>query len=97
MLKLTRPFNRWNLPDSCNVKFHVLKTEGHSGDHFRDEKGVDHIRLSEKKHATLNTIIQTVAHEMCHMKDETKAMHGKRWHKLADSVCKYHGFYRGQF
>lgn len=97
ILKLTRPFNRWKLPDSSEVKFHVLKTEGLSGDYYKDEKGNHHIRVSEKTHTTLNTIMQTVAHEMCHMKDDSKAHHGKKFHRLADSVCKYHGFDRGQF
>lgn len=97
LLRLTRPFNKWKLPPSCDVIFKVLNTENMEGDFYRDSKGRPVIRVSTAKHHTLHAVIMTVAHEMCHMKDHTKAHHGWRFRQLASMVCRDHTFDRGQF
>lgn len=96
LLRLTRPFKGWRLPHASEVRFKVLKTEAISGD-YAFEEGRHIIRLSAARHNTLHAIIMTVAHEMAHMKDHTKAHHGSVFRRLADSICKAHGFDRGQF
>jgi hypothetical protein len=97
LLVLTRPFRGWKMPSSSEVIFRVLKTEQMSGDWSLDKKGRHVIRVSKARHHTLHNVIMTVAHEMCHMKDDTKAHHGWKFRRLAASVCRHHGFDRGQF
>lgn len=97
LLLTTPPFRGWKMPPSDDVVFVVLRTDRHSADHFIDTKGRHTIRLSHRKHTTLAAVIMTIAHEMAHMKDTSKSHHGRQWHRLADTVCKHHGFDRGQF
>ena len=97
LLLTTPPFKGWKLPPSDEVVFIVLRTDRHSAAHSKDAKGRHTIRLSHRKHATLASVIATVAHEMAHMRDTSKAHHGAQWHRLADRICKIHGFDRGQF
>lgn len=97
LLKLTKPFKGWKLPPGDEVVFHVIRTESTDGDYFKDDHGRHNIRVSQAKHYTLHALVMTVAHEMCHMHDKTKAHHGWRFRQLADSVCRAHGFDRGQF
>lgn len=97
LLKRTRPFNKWGLPPSCDVIFRVLRTKERRGDYYRDQKGRHVIRVSAGTCHTLQAVILTVAHEMCHVKDETRADHGWRFNQLADRVCRWHNFDRGLF
>lgn len=97
LLLTTPPFNRWKLPDADDVVFIVIRDPNRSGDHYF-KNGRHHIGISFRSHTTLQTLIMTVAHEMCHMKDHpAKAAHGASFRRLADRVCKAHGFDRGQF
>lgn len=98
LLRLTRPYHTWGLPASSEVVFKVIRTKDWDGDYYRDKKTKKHvIRVSQGKCHTLHAVVMTVAHEMCHMKDETRAFHGWRFNQLADSVCRWHHFDRGQF
>lgn len=99
LLKLTKPFRGWKLPAADEVVFSVMWTERFSAD-YAFENGRHHIRVSGKKHRTLGSLIPTVAHEMCHMRDELKCVrshHGASFKRMADQVCRYHHFDRGQF
>lgn len=97
MLVLTRPFNKWKLPPSSVVIFRVLRTKAIRGDYHRDSKGRHVIRVSQGTCHTLLSVILTIAHEICHVKDETRADHGWRFNQLADRVCRWHHFDRGLF
>lgn len=98
MLKTTRPFKRWKLPHANEVEFHVVNKlkSGGKADYFFD--GETHIiRIEANCHTTLPEIIETMAHEMCHEKQEIswpqdKSHHGRRFKKLAAQVCRYHEF-----
>lgn len=99
LLRLTPPFKGWKLPHADEVLFSILKTKDRHGDYTFDA-GKHHIRISYRRHKTLHALTMTLAHEMVHMRDQitgTHAEHGATFNKLADTVCKYHGFDRGQF
>lgn len=99
LLRMTPPFRGWKLPHADEVAFSVLTTDELDGD-YAFEKGRHHIRLSAAKHKTLHSVTATVAHEMCHMRDQINSVrshHGGSFKRMADAVCRWHGFDRGQF
>jgi hypothetical protein len=101
MLRLTPPFKSWKMPHADDVDFYVMKTRENHGD-CGIENGRHFIRISYRTHKTLFAVILTMAHEMCHVQEHRRGVrgdhqHGRVFHKLADSVCKNHGWDRGQF
>lgn len=98
-LMLTPPFSGWGLPDADDVVFRVLKTNRQQAD-YSFEKKRHIIRVSCSRHKTLHSLDMTVAHEMVHMRDQllgVRSHHGETFNKMADEVCRLHGFDRGQF
>jgi hypothetical protein len=101
MLCLTAPFKGWNLPPSDDVQFSILQTRERYGDHCVEGDG-HHIRISRTRHKTLRTLIETLAHEMVHMRETRLGVrndiaHGASFRKLAMQVCRIHGFDPGAF
>lgn len=99
MLRLTRPFKGWRLPPGDEVVFHVSAETTPQGLHWYDDTG-HNIRLSARKHKYLHSAIMTLAHEMCHIRQRIvgdRSDHGAVFARMADQVCKHHGFDRGQF
>lgn len=98
LLRATRPFDRWGLPPASEVRF--VSVESMSGGRgFADYtplKRGHKIRVSEARHERLSRILETMAHEMCHVKQRccratrNSATHGKVFQRLADQVCKHH-------
>lgn len=99
LLKVTPPFRRWKLPLADEVEFHVRKFEHCADCVWGGENYI--IRVSEKRHGRLALLVETLAHEMCHIKQHFDAPrerdHGRRWRQLADQVCRQHGFDRKTF
>lgn len=101
LLRHTRPFSRWGLDEPDDVEFHAVPIAGGAqAEHYYTTHHV--IRLNPARHKTIAALLQTLAHEMCHMREyelgaRRKGCHGALFHKLADLVCKHHGFDRGQF
>lgn len=101
LLRATPPFKGWKLPPGDEVAFHILRTRAQQADHCL--VGNTHqIRVSAAKHATLRSLLETVAHEMIHVREvqlraRPDVAHGKLFNRLADKVCREHGFDRGQF
>jgi hypothetical protein len=91
LLRTTPPFRNWKLPDTDDVEFHVTKF-GHAADcGFDGTQFV--IRVSATKHGTLAALLETMAHEMCHMRyPNDRAHHGYLFKRLAVRVCRHHGF-----
>lgn len=93
LLRQTRPFDKWALPDSEEVRFAVLRTRRKFGD--CDTKSAL-IRLSSAQHTRLSGVLATMAHEMVHLhmqeagarKDSSR--HGPAFKRLAAQVCRYH-------
>lgn len=103
LLRTTPPFKGWKLPEADAVGFSVvLGANEHGCTVFDDEKLTFLIKVSSKRHKHLCSVVATMAHEMVHMREwQLKARadvhHGATFNKLADSVCRHHGFDRGQF
>ncbi len=94
-LKTTRPFNRWGLPAADDVSFSVIASTAKRG-HFRPDN-ISHPEIAVSAACVSHTapLIVTVAHEMCHLRAwiiSRSMTHGVVWRRLANSVCKHHGF-----
>ena len=100
----TAPFNKWKLPDADDLEFHVTSDKKRYG-HLQAVTDTKYTKTANKlvialsgiHSKTTHTIMETMAHECCHLKrfleGGHKAMtHGPRFKKLARAVCKAHGF-----
>lgn len=102
LLRLSPPFKRWRLPHPDEIAFHVTAIKGRAqADHTHD--GTRHIiRINPTRHHTLTSMVATLAHEMVHMREyemglRADVLHGATFQRMADQVCRYHSFDRGQF
>jgi len=101
LLQTSKPFSGWRLPPQDEVRFTVSESKDRRGEYVCD--GADHhIYISAKLVGSFHELLTTMAHEMCHLRQEIahpndKAHHGARFHKYADQVCKAHGFDRKAF
>jgi hypothetical protein len=95
-LVLTAPFNKWNLPHSEDVRFHIIKTNRWHADHWKERyKSKHHIRMSSAQISTWHRLLVCMAHEMLHVYLDGNSMGGRRHHGLAFQncamlVCKHH-------
>ena len=93
-LLMTQPFDKWGLPDTGDVKFKVIRNRRHCGDHGFIN-GHHEIRVSASLIGHTTNLIQTMAHEMVHircMEMGDKSDHGEMFQRYARIVCRYHGF-----
>lgn len=99
-LRTTPPFNKWRLPDTDSIEFHVIKPRADLLADYQwwavDGEIAHHrIRVSVK-HGKFKELIESMAHEMCHMRQRlmntTYATHGRVFKRLAAQVCRHHGF-----
>jgi hypothetical protein len=81
MLAEMPPFNKWNLPDKHDVKFHAMKTNRWHADYLYD-KG-HRIRVSIGLVSHLETLVKDVAHEMIHLHLKHNKIHERRDHGVA--------------
>lgn len=91
----TAPFDRWNLPPGEDVTFKVIKSAALRGDYCWD--GQHTIRISSRSIGTLQTLTETMAHEMIHLHQQangtvTRGEHNAAFNKFAEQVCKAHKF-----
>lgn len=102
MLRGFPPFSGWRLPPAADVKFHVLKTDKWHADWWIDECDRHHIRVSKTKHGHLSSLVESMAHEMIHVRQrvtgtETNGEHNAEFKRLGLRVCKALGFDARQF
>jgi len=101
LLRQTPPFRRWRLPDPDDVTFWAVPLPNDDqGELFKAKDGKFRVTVSPARHKTLASMQMTLAHEMAHMRqDQLKRRdhHGASFQRIADQICKYHGFDRGQF
>lgn len=94
LLRHTAPFDKWNLPESEDVTFSVLRTTTLFGDYNTTPQHT--IRLSERRHTRLTGVLATMAHEMLHLHlgeigcAKDSARHGPAFRLLAGEVCAAH-------
>lgn len=95
-LAVTPPFNKWNLPEGEDVAFQVMRSTVLHGS-YDQETGRHRIRISGNTHGHTASLLVTLAHEMIHLHEQqagmaTTAQHTAAFRKLAERVCKFHGF-----
>lgn len=90
----TPPFYRWNLPDADDVSFRIVRDRSLHGWH-KVVAGRNIIGISRGVVGHTQSLITSMAHEMVHMHQYECKMpinHGLAFQKLAQHVCKIHGF-----
>lgn len=95
------PFNKWNMPDSEDVKFQVIRTKDRTA-HYCMRKGVHIIAVSSAYVGRHEMLISSVAHEMIHLHMSVTCWnrrnpHDTAFQKFADQVCRIHEFDRLTF
>ena|ERR1041385_4648864 len=99
LLRTVPPFRGWKLPHADDVVFHVSGTRAHFAQHSV-AASTHCVEISAAKNMQLGTLLMTLAHELCHMREAMlgkQPRHGALFNKLADQVCKRHGWDRGAF
>ncbi len=96
LLQLT-PFNRWNLPETDGVEFRTDMRKNVLGEHnYRARKRLPPlIRMSLRCNGHLISVLQTVAHEMCHLAQVVNGEregHQETFAKRASAVCREFGW-----
>jgi len=94
-LRTTPPFKSWRLPEADDVAFHVVRDPAIYADFGVDDDGGPLIRVSLAKNGHTVTLLQSMAHEMIHLRQfqtGDKETHGPRFQKVAAKVCAVHGF-----
>ena len=96
-----KPFAGWKLPPSDEVKFGVIKRKDRFA-HYQMRAGKHHIEFCHDSFVRHENLISTMAHEIIHLYAENNGIasaysHGKGFQRLADRVCKIHGFDRTTF
>jgi len=102
MLRAFQPFCWWRLPPASDVKFHVARTRKRHA-LWWIEGDTHHIEISATKHGWLSSLVETMAHEMIHVrqrvaKTETRGVeHNAEFMRIYPRVCARLGFDPGQF
>lgn len=96
------PFRGLKFPPAGEIIFHVTAHPDRRGDYHKDKQGRHVIRISCKCVKHYDTLIRTMAHEMCHLYEvkfcpRQDVEHSSIFNRLADRVCKIHPFDRGIF
>jgi len=81
-------------PHADDLGFAVVRDPSMYAD-FGLENGVPIIRVSESKNGLTLTLLATMAHEMCHLRQEQlgdRGHHSANFKRMAARVCRAHGF-----
>lgn len=99
-LASTEPFSRWNLPDSDDVAFSVVRSTKEFA-HYKWDGRRHTIAVSARAVGHTATLLTVMAHEILHLHLEATGMeskggdentHNMAFRKLAAQVCKVHGW-----
>jgi hypothetical protein len=96
------PFRGWKLPPAEEIVFYVTGAKDRRGSYHQDKAGRHVISMSWRCVKHYDTLIRTMAHELCHLEEIKHCArfdieHSAVFEKLADRVCKVHPFDRGIF
>lgn len=102
LLRATEPFKRWKLPHADDISFAIIRNKNHRGEFYINKKNDPTICVNDSFHHTIDELLRTVAHEMCHLVEyragaRPDVAHGWIFNDLANRVCKFHSFDRGAF
>lgn len=96
----TLPFSRWNLPDSDDITFKVIRSRKVFAQYIWDN-GKHTIEVSSGTVGHTLTLLESMGHEMVHLhlrltgmesKSNNPNVHNLPFRKLAAQVCRVHGF-----
>ncbi len=93
LLRASTPFRGLKLPPAYEVTFKLTRDKTKAGECDFDDPA--NISISAHYHGHIYPMLMTMAHEMCHLhqfRKTGKADHGEEFRKLADRVCRAHGF-----
>lgn len=93
----TPPFAKWGLPSADEVEFFVTDDKLHFGQYGEGATVRHRIYISNANIGTPAKLIETMAHEMLHMrqaiaKTDTKKEHNAEFVRLAKQVCRLHAY-----
>lgn len=98
-LRATAPFSDWNLPDSEDVQFPIIRDPKKRGHYRRDRYDRPEIAISSRSIGHTLSLAMVMGHEMIHFHEDklgilykVKAEHSAYFIKQAAAVCKFHGF-----
>lgn len=97
LLRNLQPFSRWKLPPASEVRFGITRAKDTYG--ICQRVNGRH-RIWAKRRMSMMKFLETMAHEMCHMREDAIVpqysgrtyRHGEDFKKLAEQVCKALGF-----
>ena len=92
-LLTTEPFNKWKLPHPDEMTFRITRKHDELGHCTTNDKNHIVIALSEKLHGSASSILCTMAHEMCHVRQLQRGWpinHGHKFVEMATTVCRAH-------
>jgi len=96
-LRSLPPFTRWNLPPAGDCTFGLLVGASHHAEYVKDGKHL--ILVNADTHITLTDMLMSVAHEMCHQRQEilgrlplVKDSHNAEFRRMAKQVCSAMGW-----
>ena len=99
LLRVMKPFSGWRLPEADEVEFRVTASKSGYGK-CGIRNGVHMIEISQPYHQDLTTLLQTMAHEMIHVRQhkyhiwrEKDGGHGRTFQRDARRVCHENRWY----
>ena len=104
-LRTTLPFRRMNLPHADNLIFKVMGARDRFG-HFRGRikttNELNEIGVSIRVVHSTDLLMATMAHEMIHLFQHevgscSRSDHNAEFERIAERVCRIHGFDRESF
>ena len=95
-LRETPPYRAWKLPPSSALRFRVARDRTVHG-WFEPKKSGLWIAVSTAGAGHTDTVLRVVAHEMIHLHQhitgaEGRVDHNEQFKRLAQRVCKLHGW-----
>jgi predicted SprT family Zn-dependent metalloprotease len=98
-LRTWPPFCRWGLPVSDEIRFRTTERKDLCGQFKPDPL---EIMVSTSLHWKMESLIQTMAHEVIHLhqhlaKTENRSQHNAEFKRIAKAICKQYGWDCGQF
>ncbi len=95
------PFSKWNMPESEDIKFRVMKRKDRTA-HYAMSDGVHEIAVSSAYVGQHDVLLSSIAHEMLHLHMaqtcwNRRNPHDAAFQKFADRICKIHHFDRLMF
>ena len=93
------PFDKWEMPHEFRIKISVSRSNRACGSYDNDPH---RITISKEQCKNLCDVLETMAHEMVHLKleidgDPGHSEHGGKFYETMDTVCDIFGWKKERF